>query len=183
MPSIEVKKKIVMLGNSHVYRMQWDELLGREDVANRGIGSDMVEGFFHRLPLILQLNPRLCFIEGGVNDIERNVHIDSSMKYLRMIVDTLKNNAVMPVVIKVIHVADTYPEARSFNHLIDKFNHAIDIALSRREGVRILDLNPVLCANGTLLPAFAQEDGIHLTPEAYLIWKQQVLKMITEAGL
>jgi len=100
-----------------------------------------------------------------------------------MIVDTLKKNAVLPVVIKVIHVAATYPEARQFNHQIEKFNHAIEAAFSGCEGVRVLDLNPFLCPDGTLLPAFAQEDGIHLTPKAYLVWKQQVQRVITDAGL
>src|SRR6187399_624892 len=29
---------IAMLGNSHVYRINWDDLLNRTDIANRGVG-------------------------------------------------------------------------------------------------------------------------------------------------
>ncbi len=172
-----------MLGNSHTFRMQWNELLEREDVANRGIGSDVLGGFLTRLSDVLELSPKVCFIEGGVNDIERDVPIDSSMKYLRSIVDTLRRQVIVPVVIKPIHVAACYPDASGFNHRISVFNKNIDSLLKGMPEVIVMDLNEELSPNGTLLPAFSQKDGIHLTAPAYLIWKQRILKILSETGL
>ena len=37
-----------MLGNSNTYGVDWVELLDREGIINRGIGSDITEGFLNR---------------------------------------------------------------------------------------------------------------------------------------
>ena len=60
---------VVMLGNSLTYNANWNELLGRKNIANRGINSDITAGYLHRLSYVYRLRPKLCFIEGGVNDV------------------------------------------------------------------------------------------------------------------
>ncbi len=52
------QKNIVMLGNSLTNRISWNELLGRDDVANRGIGSDITAGFTHRINFAFNVNPK-----------------------------------------------------------------------------------------------------------------------------
>ena len=59
--------RIVMLGDSITDKVDWNELLSRTDVVNRGIGSDITEGFINRLSDIYVLNPETCFIMGGIN--------------------------------------------------------------------------------------------------------------------
>ncbi|MFT4019161.1 MAG: hypothetical protein QM668_19515 [Agriterribacter sp.] len=45
-------------------------------MANRGIGSDVTEGYINRINDIFELEPKICFIEGGVNDLARNIPED-----------------------------------------------------------------------------------------------------------
>ena len=56
------QKDIVMLGNSLTNRISWNELLVRDDVANRGIGSDITAGFINRINFVLNVKPKICFI-------------------------------------------------------------------------------------------------------------------------
>ncbi len=55
----------VMLGNSITYRINWNELLNRSDIINRGIGSDTTAGFLSRLEYVIAPNPKVVFLMGG----------------------------------------------------------------------------------------------------------------------
>jgi len=48
--------------------------------------------------------------------------------------------------------------------------------------IGFLDLRPVLSKNGDLIPEFTI-DGIHLKPQAYLIWGKEVTKMLKKYNL
>lgn len=60
---------VVMLGDSLMSSVDWNELLGRDDVANRSLGGDYTDGFLTRLESVYDLNPKICFVMGGVNDL------------------------------------------------------------------------------------------------------------------
>ena len=171
------QRNIVMLGNSLTFRMHWDELLDRPDVANRGIGSDVIKGFYHRLDKVIELAPKICFIEGGANDIEFGVDIDTSIFYLNIIVDSLKEAGIIPVVYHVIYVTNEYKGAGRFNQLAHMFNQELD-KLSIIKQIDVINLNTDLAPRGYLENRFAQLDGIHLTSSAYAIWKQKVVDLL-----
>ena len=167
------KRQIVMLGNSLTFRMHWDELLDRPDVANRGIGSDVIKGFYHRLDKVIELDPKICFIEGGANDIDFGVSLDSSFIYLSMIVDSLKVIGIIPVVSHVIYVTKYYPGGDRFNHQARLFNEKIN-QMAVEKNIDVINLNPELAPSGYLVDSFAQSDGIHLKSMAYSIWRNKV---------
>ena len=170
-------RNIVMLGNSLTFRMHWDELLDRPDVANRGIGSDVIEGFYHRLDKVIELSPKICFIEGGANDIEFRIDADTSLYYLDLILDSLDHSGIIPVVSHVIFVAYEYPEAERFNELARAFNRKVD-QLCNKKQIEVIDLNADIAPRGYLEARYAQPDGIHLTSLAYTIWKRKVLDLL-----
>ena len=51
---------IVMLGNSITFGVNWNELLNRTDIANRGISGDITLGMSNRLEFVLNSNPKIC---------------------------------------------------------------------------------------------------------------------------
>ena len=173
----KAQRNIVMLGNSLTFRMHWNELLDRPDVANRGIGSDVIKGFYHRLDKIIELEPKICFIEAGANDIEFGVEIDTSLFYLNIIVDSLIHSGIIPVISHVIYVTNEYPGAKRFNQMAQVFNQKVD-QLSNEKQLNVIDLNIDLAPHGFLEARFAQGDGIHLTSNAYAIWKQKVVDVL-----
>jgi len=173
------ERDIVMLGNSLTYRISWRGLLGRSDIANRGIGSDITSGFMNRMNFVLNLNPKICFIEGGVNDIAFNVNQDTTIRNLNALVDTLKNNKIKPVLTTVTFVAKSYPDAINFNQKIKGLNKRI-IKIANEKLIPVIDLNTRLTNGEFLRPEYAIGDGIHFTSKAYLVWKEEILKILEQ---
>jgi lysophospholipase L1-like esterase len=47
----------------------------------------------------------------------------------------------------------------------------------------MIDLYTLFEVGGNLSPAYAQNDGVHLTGAAYAIWAKEINKKIREMGL
>lgn len=178
----ETPKKIVMLGNSITFRMNWFELLNRPDVANRGIGSDVTAGFVNRVGSILKLKPRICFIEGGVNDLGVRVPKDSIVYNLRLLIDTFCKNGIKPVLTAITYVRPPFTNADSFNLRITELNLELK-QLAAQHKIPLIDLNQRLSEGNRLKPEFAQKDGVHFTAAAYLVWKEEIEKVLKYEGL
>ncbi|MBL7766930.1 MAG: hypothetical protein JNJ58_12590 [Chitinophagaceae bacterium] len=175
-------KNIVMFGNSICYRIQWNELLQRNDMANRGIGADITEGYLHRMESVLNLNPKICFVEGGINDIAIGIPKENTIRNLNAILDTLNAHGVKAILHTVFPVAKSYPDAALINEKVQAMN--LDIQnLSNQKQVPLIDLYPLLSESGLLKDEYAQSDGIHLTAKAYLIWKKEIEKILLSFGL
>lgn len=178
----ETPKKIVMLGNSITFRMNWFELLNRPDVANRGIGSDVTAGFVNRVGTILKLKPRICFIEGGVNDLGVRVPKDSIVYNLRLLIDTFHKNGIKPVLTAITYVRPPFTNADSFNLKITELNRELK-QLAAQHRIPLIDLNQRLSEGNRLRAEFAQKDGVHFTAAAYLVWKEEIEKILKHEGL
>ncbi|GHU83511.1 hypothetical protein FACS189468_8660 [Spirochaetia bacterium] len=97
--------KIVMLGDSITQGIQWNELLGRADIANRGIGSDTTRGFLNRMADIIDLNHEFCFVMGGINDIGHTIPVKEIGINIKIIIDQCKYNNITPVVQSCLYVS------------------------------------------------------------------------------
>lgn len=173
------QKDIVMLGNSLTNRISWNELLGRDDVANRGIGSDITAGFIHRINYVMHVNPKICFIEGGVNDLAQNIDNETIIKNLNTLIDTLVSHQIKPVLTTVTLVTKTYRKASSFNQKIKKLNPQI-IQLAENKNIALIDLNPKLTDGDFLRPENAIADGIHFTSKSYKIWREEIMGILEQ---
>lgn len=177
-------KNIVMLGNSLTERGQWDEILKRTDVANRGIGSDVTEGYIHRINDVFDLKPKICFIEGGVNDLARSIPQETIIRNLAILIDTLRNQNVIPVLNALTYVADNYKalNPQAFNSSIKDLNRAIK-ALAKKKKVRLIDLNRKITDGEYLLKKYTIADGIHYTADTYSLWEKEILKILNRLHL
>lgn len=173
---------IVMFGNSLVKKMNWDELLGREDVVNRGVHVDLTDGMVARVDAAIALRPKIIFIEGGINDIDMGVSRSRTLANYRLMLQRIKAANIVPVLNAVNHVAAFYPEASSANDSIRAVNLDLQM-LAKQSSTPIIDLNPVIAPDGFLRKEFARGDGCHLTSKAYRIWKTEVLRVLAENGL
>jgi lysophospholipase L1-like esterase len=173
------QKNIVMLGNSLTYRISWNELLCRDDIANRGIGSDITAGFINRMNFVLNVKPKICFIEGGVNDLSQNVSNDIIIKNLNTILDTLLSNNVKPILTTVTYVTKTYKDAGNYVLKIKALNTQIKKLADHRR-IDLIDLNPKLTDGDFLRSEYAISDGIHFTSKAYKIWREEIMKILEQ---
>jgi lysophospholipase L1-like esterase len=158
---------VVMFGDSSMAGIQWNEILNRCDVANRGIGQDTTAGMVARLPGIVALQPRMVFILAGGNDIEKKVPVELTIGNLQAICRTLIKENIDPILHTVPYVAQRLPLV---NAQIRKLN-AMITALSASECVRLINLNPTLAPEGYLEGRYCLFDGVHLNAEGYLVWK------------
>ncbi|MVT07980.1 GDSL-type esterase/lipase family protein [Chitinophaga tropicalis] len=176
----EIKGNIVMLGNSLVYRVHWNELLGRSDVINRGIGSDIMAGYLTRLQYVFNVNPKICFVEGGINDLAKDIAIDTIVYNMRRLTDTLECHNIKVVLNSTIHVAASYPNSEEVNNKVKELNKRMKLEFPNNT---IIDLNGIIAPNEVLEAPYAQKDGIHLTSKAYLIWKDKILLTLHNAQI
>ena len=170
------KGRIVMLGNSITGGVEWNDLLGRNDVVNRGIDNDVTAGFLARMEYTLNVEPELCFIMGGVNDLHQDVAPEDIVKNLSEMVKVLRAHHVKPIISSILYVTSPYPDFIHFNGSVKQTNARIEAMCAERD-VEFVDLNSSLAPEGVLLDAYSS-DGIHLTGAGYAKWREILLPII-----
>jgi lysophospholipase L1-like esterase len=172
---------VVMLGNSLTYNANWNEILNRSNIANRGIASDITSGYLHRLDYVYRLHPLICFIEGGINDLYSNDSAAHIAANVMCIVDSLRSHGIVAVIQSTLCVAATYPRAREKNRQVVLLNELLRrLALER--AVEFLDINILVSVNGFLRKDLTP-DGIHLNARGYSLWAQEIEKVLTKYDL
>jgi lysophospholipase L1-like esterase len=173
---------IVMLGNSITARADWSELLDRNDIVNRGIDSDVTEGYLNRMESIYSVCPKICFIMGGVNDIARKIPLESTVRNIVQICTHLKEHQIIPVMQSVLYVADSYPEYETMNASIHRTNLELE-RVAKVNGIRYVDLNRYLSSEKVLKKEFVLFDGIHLNGAGYAKWGTILSGILADYGL
>jgi lysophospholipase L1-like esterase len=172
-------KNIVMLGNSITSRVNWCEFLNRSDITNMGIDGDITEGYLNRLLFVRKLNPKICFIEGGINDLFYTISQDTTLHNLREIVAELKSYGIVPVLTTIPFVTINFSDAKNLNNKIREINTEL-AKLATTEKISLIDLNRLLSDANFRHTAYAISDGLHLTDKAYVLWCEEILKILEQ---
>jgi lysophospholipase L1-like esterase len=176
------KANIVMLGTSLTQDIDWNELMSRGDIINRGYGGDILAVLASRLNYVMAAQPKICFIEAGINDIDTHVPIAESIQLLMGIVDTLQRHAIIPVLTAVTQVTADANNQKERNEKISQFNREL-YKLAQNRKLTVIDNNPILAPAGHLQPELAKSDGLHYLPKTYLVWKAAIDKVLLQNGL
>lgn len=163
---------IVMLGNSITHEGEWAELLQRSDVVNRGISGDVISGFLARLDLILALNPKIIFIEGGINDLQAGREPEWVAQQYEELVLKIKAKGIRPVVtltFYVRHATHLNPKVRKLNELLQ--------TMCTKYSVDVIDINHIIAPEQILLPEYTY-DGLHLRAAGYGVWRDAILNYL-----
>ena len=172
---------VVMLGDSLTAQIDWNELLNRTDIVNRGIGGDVTEGFLNRMEYVYKVRPKICFILGGGNDILNNIPEDTTIRNISIVIQGLKEHKILLVLESVLYSASDFRDSENYNRKVENLNKKLyDLAIVH--SIEWLDLNRVLSKNGTLRSENSF-DGIHLTKEGYFIWKQEVERILKKNNM
>lgn len=172
--------KIIMLGNSLIRHGNWDSLLQRKDVINRGISGDRLECICERLKYLKETGANICFIEGGINDIPGQ-SLDSLFGYYKRITDFWISQHKIPVINLLLYISpkagETFPSRKNFkaiNDSVEILNYRLlQFAVNRK--IDVIDLNQKISNNKqkVLLDEFTT-DGVHLQPQGYSIWEKEI---------
>jgi lysophospholipase L1-like esterase len=172
---------VVMLGNSLTYNANWSEILNRKNIANRGIASDITAGYLHRLGYVYKLKPKICFIEGGVNDLLSNDSVKNIMHNFISIVDSLRSHDIVPVIQSTLFVAAKYPRAKEKNKQIRTLDELL-ADFASKHAIEYLDINLLVSHNGFLRGDLTY-DGIHLNARGYALWAPEVERVLVKHEL
>lgn len=174
------KAEIVMLGNSITHGVNWSELLDRTDVVERGIPSDVLQGFLNRMDYIYKLQPSVCFIMGGINDIYSGIPVDTVFSRYKKIISGLTERKIRPVIQSTLYVSPKWHDAAEKNIDVEKLNKML-LDFSAENKIDFVDLNKILSKNKLLIDKYTF-DGVHLTGEAYKLWAVEIEKVLKRMG-
>ena len=178
---------IVMLGNSLTHGAAWNELLGRPDVVERGIPGDGLDGFAARMNYIFKLNPKIVFIEGGVNDVYSWEPVEDIFRTYVRIIEELKTHHIIPVIQSTTYASKDYgksfglkPESNyGRNRESDKLNKLLS-DYAKNNNIDYIDLvTPTATKDGFMRPELTI-DGIHFKAAAFRIWASEVEKVLAK---
>jgi lysophospholipase L1-like esterase len=161
--AIAARGEIIFLGDSRVEYVDWNEVLERSDVCNRGISGDTTAGIVQRLQVSLPGVVRVCIVQAGVNDVWRGVPNNVIQQNYQQIIRCIVEEKRADVILTAIVLVDE--QRAALNLEIAKLNTVL-LAMCQNPGLHWLDLNETLAPAGYLESRFT-DDGTHLTGEAY----------------
>jgi lysophospholipase L1-like esterase len=170
--------KIVMLGDSHIQGANWGELLGRNDVVNRGITSDVIEGYISRLDYVIKLKPKVCFIMGGLNDVYMWIPVQTIYQNYVSLVNTLKENKIKVVIHSVLYPAEGADNPSNRNLLVEELNSLLK-SFAERENIPYIDLNKTMSRN-LFTKRELTNSWFHLNSSGYKLWVKEVEIMLKD---
>jgi lysophospholipase L1-like esterase len=170
------KYKVVMLGDSITAGVAWNELLGIDYTANRGIGGDTTNGFIKRLENIYELEPEICFIMGGINDIHAGITVDEILKNFEIIVESLHQKGIKVIIQSTLYVSKYRPNWEIVNKIVDELNNGLKLICAKNNLIYI-DVNTLL-SNDNALNEEYNYDGVHLFGNGYTKCKELILSII-----
>jgi lysophospholipase L1-like esterase len=163
----------VLVGDSLTERAEWRELLGRDDVYNRGISGDTVAGVRERIDAVLRARPRAIVLMIGINDLEAGrapAEVAAAFEELLAAMRAAGPETRL-VVLSVLPMRDVGRGVGVANAQVGALNDAIAASCERHRAA-FLDLRPTLTdETGALGEAFTR-DGVHLTGEGYARWAE-----------
>lgn len=156
-------RRIVFLGDSRIESGEWSELLGRDDISNRGIDWDTTVGVLRRLPGTLPDNVEICVLQIGINDILQGAAPGEVAERYREILRHIQSQTkARAVVTSIIPLGAGRPVE---NAKVAECNESL-ARICAECGATFLDLNPVLASGGILEKRFTH-DGVHLSWQGY----------------
>jgi lysophospholipase L1-like esterase len=181
---------IVMLGNSLTHGAVWNELLGRSNVVERGITSDVLYGYESRISAIYKLSPKIVFIMGGLNDIYNWTPVDEIFAVYVRIVSGLRSKNIIPVIQSTTYSAKNYgkdwggtPEGNfGRNREVDKLNKLLS-DYAKKNNIDYIDVNALTAGKDGFLRPELSWDGIHFKADAYKLWAKEVEKVLVKHRL
>lgn len=171
-------KDIVFIGNSITNGVEWNELFPQKRVKNRGISGDTSEGVFDRLDAVVKGKPAKIFILIGVNDISREIKVETIVLNMKRIVEKIQKESPKTK-IYIQNILPVNPDFEMFKghmkpELIKEINQFYQ-NIAQEYNVNYIDLYSHFLEDGTdKMNKKYTNDGLHLLGEGYLLWREIV---------
>lgn len=170
-----------MLGNSITFGVNWNELMGRTAIVNRGIGSDNTYGFLHRMEYVYKLHPKICCVMGGINDIYQEIPVEKIFENYKKIVEELRAHKIIPVIQSTLFVSPKWRKYTEKNLEAVKLDSLL-AEYAQQNKIDFINLNAVMSKDNLLMEELTF-DGVHLTAKGYALWRDELEKVFQRHGI
>lgn len=173
--------QIIFLGDSLTDSAEWRELLDNPRIINRGIYGDTTSSLFNRIEEVVEGKPRQIFLLIGINDIHREIPLDTILENYQQILATIREKSPeTDVVVQSVLPINNKEFTRTMsNETVMELNGQIK-ALAEQFSYRYIDLFSKFADHRQQLNPKYTEDGVHLNGEGYLNWKEQIAPYLQE---
>ena len=178
------KYKTVFLGNSLTEMFDVQYYFNDTTLLNCGIVGDFSEGLLKRLDAIIKLKPQKLFIEIGINDIIEKISLpEICSNYEDLINQIRKESPETKIYIQsnlpvIINRPSLFTNSADVNNLVLQENKNLRV-LAKKYNCTFIDIYSELIKEKNMVTLFIP-DGIHLTPEAYIIWTRVVKPYLSD---
>lgn len=175
---------IIMLGDSQTNGCEWHELLGKPNVKNRGINSDVIQGVADRMQPIVQGQPAKIFLLVGVNDVSHDLGVDSVVNAYSALIESMRvqlpNTRIYVQSMLPINISyGLYKGMTGRDQEIRDINARLE-PIVKAKGCTWIDLYSQMSdAEGHLKSEYTN-DGLHLMGAGYLKWRDTILPYVEE---
>ncbi|MEA1919584.1 MAG: GDSL-type esterase/lipase family protein [Campylobacterota bacterium] len=169
-------KNIIMLGDSLSFRNDWNSMLKREDIINKGSDGDTSSGLLYRLDRIALDKVRAVCIMIGINDIGQGGRAKEIFERYEMIVRHFMKHNIELIIQSTLYVSELFYEYESINGEVDLLNRKLK-ALAKKHDIVFLDVNIHLSTKGALQGIYTH-DGVHLNARAYEVWSRYLYPLL-----
>lgn len=170
----------VLLGDSMIANANWSELLN-EDISNRGISSDTIDGVMDRLDSAVYSKTQNVYIMIGINNLQNGESEESLENKYKKLVKEIKDISpdaqitffsLLPINkdlflenLRFINVEDVNKEVIKVNEMLEE--------LAASEGFKFIDMYDSFTSDSQLDKSFTN-DGIHLNVDGYKVWSKHL---------
>ncbi|MBK9174899.1 MAG: hypothetical protein IPM46_00895 [Flavobacteriales bacterium] len=146
---------VVLLGDSHFENLPIGELFPSARIRNRGMSGQTTAGALARCGPLLRSRPTRVIILLGANDVVRGTGLNSQMRSMSALIDSLAGHEIATALVSVPPNTDPRVQAR-----IEERNQAVR-QLAQERGLPFIELDAMLKRDGVLDPSLTF-DGLHL---------------------
>ena len=172
---------IVFLGNSITDGCEWAELFNNRHVKNRGISADRSGWLLDRLDPIINGHPKKLFLMIGTNDLAVGIAPEEVAANVEKLLDRFAEESPWTKIYvqSILPVNGVDTKAKPKNHWkkgaeIIETNKLLETLCEGRKNVMYVDVYSALVDEKGMLDKQYTNDGLHLTGEGYVVWRDAI---------
>lgn len=160
---------IIFLGDSQIEYGNWNELLQRNDILNRGIAGDVVSGLLGRVEEVCRHQPSKIFIQIGTNDLSMDLSPKEIIKDYTLLIDEIQQRCTAQIYVNAVLPVQDLPGEFYQNSIILALNRSLK-QLCQSKSIEYINLNDTFTDELGNLKSTLTNDGLHLNDKGYLVW-------------
>jgi len=165
---------IVFIGNSLTEAFPLEQMFPSEPVRNRGVSGNKSKDVLKRITPIAKAKPQKIFLDVGINDILRNVSLDTLFINYKSIIKIIQSNSPTSKIYiqSLLPVGNKY---QSFRPKINAFNDTLQ-TFCKSNSITFINLFPLFYKGG--LDPYYSTDSLHLNRSAYEVWRNAIVRYV-----